>query len=269
MTTPTPIETFEDILAAMERNPHLRAAMRQHILDQEFLQLPSIVRELQQTVAELAQLVRDYIQSTNERLDRLERDVAELKAGQANLQQDVAELKIGQARLESDVAELKTGQARLESDVAELKTGQARLDGNMNRLIGSDYERKAARRAGRLVQRHLGISGFRVIYAITTPDQNRIPDLLNRAIAEGAITADEADELENADIILESDGQYTVTEVSVVLDEDDVKRSRERADLLVKVTTAPVKATAIGTHALASAVQFAANNEVVIMHLPE
>ena len=36
----TPIATFEDILAALENNPRLQAALRQHVLDQEFLQLP-------------------------------------------------------------------------------------------------------------------------------------------------------------------------------------------------------------------------------------
>ena len=42
---PTPIAAFEDILAAMESNPQLLAAMRHHIPGQEFLQLPAIVRE--------------------------------------------------------------------------------------------------------------------------------------------------------------------------------------------------------------------------------
>ncbi len=93
MTTPTPIATFEDILAAMENNPSLQAAMRQHVLDQEFLQLPAIVRELQQTVAELAQLVRDYIATTNARLERLEQDVANLKTDMTQVKTDVAELK--------------------------------------------------------------------------------------------------------------------------------------------------------------------------------
>ena len=276
MTTPTPIETFEDILAAMERNPSLQAAMRQHVLDQEFLQLPAIALRLQQAVEQLAQTLSDFMATTNERLERLEAgqarletDVAELKTDMAEVKADVAELKTGQARLEADVAELKTGQARLEADVAELKTGQARLDGNMNRLIGSDYERKAARRAGRLIQRYLGINTMTVIYAITKPDDNRLPDLLDQARAEGTITTDEADELENADIILAGDGHYAVAEVSVVLDEDDVKRARERADLLAKAATAPVTATVIGTHALDSAVQFATDNDVVIMSLPE
>ena len=93
MTTPTPIATFEDILAAMENNPSLRAAMRQHVLDQEFLQLPAIVRELQQAVARLTQLVEDYITTTNARLDRLEQDMAQVKTDVATLKTDVGDLK--------------------------------------------------------------------------------------------------------------------------------------------------------------------------------
>ena len=56
----------------MENNPRLQAAMRQHVLDQEFLQLPAIVRELQQAVAQLTQLLGDYIAATDARLERIE-----------------------------------------------------------------------------------------------------------------------------------------------------------------------------------------------------
>ncbi len=234
MTTPTPIATFEDILAAMANNPRLAEAMRQHVLGQEFLQLPAIVRELQQTVAELARLVQDFIAATNERLERLEE------------------------RLE-----------RLEQDVADLKAGQARLEGNMNRLIGSDYERKAARRASRLAQRNLSLSGMRVIYAITTPDSNRFPELLDQSVANGNISADQSDELENTDIILAGDGQYVVAETSVTLDESDIRRAREQADLLAKATASDVMATAIGAYALDEAAKYAADHDVVIMTMPE
>ena len=92
MTTPTPITTFEDILAAMEDNPQLQAAMRHHILGQEFLQLPAILRELKRTVADLAQLVREYISATDARLERLEDDVAGIKADVVDLKTDVARL---------------------------------------------------------------------------------------------------------------------------------------------------------------------------------
>ena len=79
--------------------------MRQHVLDQEFLQLPAIVRELQQAVAELAQLVRDYIAATDQRLSQIEQ------------------------RLD-----------RIEGDVAELKTGQQLLQGQFNQFRGESYE---------------------------------------------------------------------------------------------------------------------------------
>ena len=208
----TPIATFEDILAAMESNPRLQAALRQHVLDQEFLQLPAIVRDLQQAVAQLTQLVHDYITATDARLEQIEARLA---------------------RLEGDVTELKAGQARLEGDVTELKAGQARLEGNVNRLIGSDYERKAARRAVRLAQRNLSLRDLHVIYAITTPDSNRLPELLDRAVAAGRIDADEADDLENADVILAGPDHYVVAETSVMVDRNDVMRARNRADLLL------------------------------------
>ena len=36
----TPINTFEDILDAMERDPALRDALRRHVLTDELLQVP-------------------------------------------------------------------------------------------------------------------------------------------------------------------------------------------------------------------------------------
>ena len=248
MTTPTPIETFEDILAAMENNPRLQAAMRQHVLDQEFLQLPAIVRELQQAVqelqqavAQLTQLVHDYIAATDARLEQIE------------------------ARLDR----LEAGQARLESDVAELKTGQARLEGNMNRLIGTDYEQKAARRAGRLAKRYLGMADMRVIYAVTMPDSNQFPEILDNAIKAGRLSASEADELEEIDIVMRGPSEYAAVEVSVTLDENDVQRAQERAGLLSKAITEPVRAVVIGAHTLDSASQLAVANHVAVMTLPE
>ena len=80
----TPINDFQDILDAIERNPALRDALRRHILTDELLQMPV-------------------------RLERVEEDIGVIKG-------DVATLKEGQARLESDVGTLKEGQARLESE---------------------------------------------------------------------------------------------------------------------------------------------------------
>ena len=142
--------------------------MRQHVLDREFLQLPVMMRELKQVVAQLAQTVQDHMATTNARLERLE-------------------------------------------------AGQARLEGNVNRLIGSDYERKAARRASRLARRHLGVNIMRVVYAITTPDDNQLSELLDGAVDTGSVTTDEADEIENTDLVLNGSGLYVVAEHDVAI----------------------------------------------------
>ena len=84
----TPINDFQDILDAIERNPALRDALRRHILTDELLQMPV-------------------------RLERVEEDIGVIKG-------DVATLKEGQARLESDVGTLKEDVSRIGGNVSNL-----------------------------------------------------------------------------------------------------------------------------------------------------
>ena len=275
MTMTTPIVTFGDILTAMESDPKLREAMRQHVLDQEFLQLPVMMRELKEVVAQLAQTVQDHMATTNTRLEQLEAGQAttntrleQLEAGQARLEGSVNRLEGNMNRLEGTVNRLEGTVNRLEGNVNRLEGNVNRLEGNVNRLIGSDYERKAARRASRLARRHLGVNTMRVIYAITTPDDNQLSELLDGAVDTGDITTDEADEIENTDLVLNGSGLYVVAEVSVTLDNEDIRRAQKRASLLAQATTEPVKAAAICAHALDTAIKSAAEHDVTIMILP-
>jgi len=81
-------------------------------------------------------------QQTNQRLDRIEADVAELKTDVAELKTDVAELKTDVAELKTDVAELKADVARLKTDVARLETNVARLETNVARVETDVYKSK-------------------------------------------------------------------------------------------------------------------------------
>ena len=75
----TPVNTFQDILDAMEREPTLRDTLRRHILTEELIQLP----------AQFAEHKAEFV---------------ELNANVAVLKTSVAELKTGMARLETNVA---------------------------------------------------------------------------------------------------------------------------------------------------------------------
>ena len=72
-----PINNFQDILDAMERDPDLRDALRRHILTEELLHVPA-------------------------RLERMEGDIGALKEDVSTLKEDVSALKEGQARLEEE-----------------------------------------------------------------------------------------------------------------------------------------------------------------------
>ena len=68
----TPINTFEDILDAMERDPALRDTLRRHILTDELLQMPL---RLEQFITEQ----KDFNSNNLARMDRMEGDAGTLK----------------------------------------------------------------------------------------------------------------------------------------------------------------------------------------------
>ena len=220
MTTPTPIEPFDDILAAMENNPRLQAAMRQHILDQEFLQLPAIVRELQQAVAQLTQLVHDYIAATDARLERIE------------VRLDRIDVRLD--KIEGDVAEIKDQQTTMSGQITS-------MSGQIANLVRSDYESKAIQGSKRLIRRNLAMVTATVIHAGRWNSQPFEENMLSPAMAEGRINRQQADQLEDADCIIrcaDQDGDilHVLAEISIIVQDTDRRRAAERAEILAAAT---------------------------------
>ena len=254
----TSIYTFADILAAMEHNPELRSAMRQHILDLEFQQLPAEMQELRKVVAELRQTLHDFIAAANVRFDRLEAGQAELRAGQD-------ELREGQAQHTTRLERLEAGQAELRSDVEELKAGQRSMQGNIARMIGKEYERTVTRQAIALAGDFLGAPDPQIIWAQTNQDNTELYRLLRAAVKAGRISANESSMIRGADLVLsDGAGGYCLAEVSITLDDSDITRARRRADLLAQAVAAPAQAFVIGTQILDTSRDLAAAQQVTV-----
>ena len=250
----TNINTFEEILQAMERNQALRDAMRRHILTEELMQLPVQVSRMETGVTEL------------------KADVADLKTDVADLKTDVADLKEGQARLEEGQARLEEGQARLETDVAGLKEGQARMSGQLGNIIGSDYERQAARLVGRRMRQRFGLSRIEILQAITLPGKPDLNDLLDRANETGAISQEEADDMELADLALRGlePGErevHVVAEVSLTVQDEDVQHAARRAAIMAKATGGTVHPAVIGESVSIAALETARRERVIFIQL--
>ena len=275
----TTINTFEDLLQALEQNPTLREAMRRHIMTEEVMQLPARVFRLEELVAriatqleELTNVLTRFTEQTNQRLDKVETDVTELKEGQARLEEgqarletDVAGLKEGQARLEARTERLEAGQARLETDVTALKEGQARLETRMDRLetgqirmsgqlshlLGSDYQSHVARLAHRWLQRHFQITQTDTLWVSAASGKQELSAILNQAMESGAISFDEAEDMERTDIVIrgyDPDGNpvHVVIEASLTVQESDIRRAADRTAILEKAVGGPTLAVVIG-----------------------
>ena len=176
-------------------------------------------------------------------------------------------MEAGQTRLESDVEGLKEGQTRLES-------GQTNLSSRFGNIIGSDYERRAAQSARRLVRLGLGMRRARVLLAKTAPDRSEIPELLNETTENGIVSDDEADDLLLADIILTGEGAggepaYAVCETSLTLYDKDVLRAKRRAAILQRASGLTALPAVIGQSAPQGTLDLADQENVAFLRLPD
>ena len=262
----TTINDINDLVRILKDNPEWVETLRGILLTAELLALP-------ERFSEFVRITQEHNTLVDRRLERLESDVAELKAGQARLEDRAERLETGQARLEGRAERLEAGQARLEGRAerleagqARLETGQARLEGNMGNLIGRDYEERVARLAPRRLREQMKIEDAQPISDIA-----RIADA---AAQRGAITSEQADELEDSDLSLlgrNADGSqvYVLAEVSVTVHTNDVSRAKQRAGILEEVDGFPVIPAVIGASISGETADYAARENVTFIRIPQ
>ena len=229
----TTINTFEDILNAMEHNPQLRDALRRHILTDELLHVPAQVLQLQA-------------------------DVSEFRT-------DVSELKEGQARLETLVSNLDTGQGRLEIQVASMA-------GEVGRISGERYEKTAARMLRRIVPEALGLRQCRTVAQAANEDNAHTGGIADTAVARSVITEQEAGQMELADVVVQGrtnsgTAVYVLAEASITVQEHDIERARDRARILEKASGTPTIAAAVGISITAKAADAAQSEKVTFINM--
>lgn len=281
----TTVNTFDDILDILDRNPEYQEALRQRVLDEERRRLPERIDRAVKAVDDLAQTVAEFVRQTNETLakhdarqERAEGQIANLNAATERVLETVADIQNRLATVEDKVDALADVPERLEkleakvdalTDVPERLTnvettvdtmqGQmssmqsqiGTMQGQLNNLTGTEYERRIVRRSRGLVERQLGIRQARLLQAVTVPDNTTVPDLLRNAVAGGVISGEQEEDVDEADLILfgnTSDGSdsYVVAEVSITIDDHDVDRAYRRAAVLHAASGVLAKAAVIG-----------------------
>lgn len=155
-------------------------------------------------------------------------------------------------RIEKDVAELKADVAVLKADMAEVKTNVARLTKDVDFLKGSDLEHRLNRKIRALASQRLKLKGME---AIQTPGQWPNRDFfkaVEEALKDGRITAEQESRIDATDFILSAQRSadrvpvWVAIEASHTVHGSDINRARAAADALRAVFRTDVVAVAAG-----------------------
>lgn len=226
------MSTFDALLRDLRAHPEWREELRRELLDEQLLQVPSLV-------SELAAAQR----RTEERVSELTADVRELAAA-------VHELATRMSELASGMTALATG---MQGMAAELREVGLRTDRALGWVVEFRYRERPWAFFGPIARR------------LRLPGIDELDDLLDAAVADGQLAEPDVDDLRRADAVLRGrrDGEevWLVLEASAKVDESDVRRAADRAELLRR-TGRVVLALVAGEGITTEAVDLAARSGV-------
>jgi predicted RNase H-like nuclease (RuvC/YqgF family) len=227
-------------LKALKEDPEFAAEVRALLLSEDLLNLPPKFDRMEKKVDRIEYKV-DKLEErqtrSEERQDRLEKKVDKLVEEVAGLKQDVDTLKKDVDTLKQDVDTLKKDVDILKKDVDILKKDVDILKKDVDILTkdvaylkGSDRERWYRDRAHAVFGRVI-LKG--------KPFEERAAEILWNAYKRGQISKEERDEVLSSDLLWsgERDGKFVVlvVEVSFTISQDDVERTKKRAEILRKL----------------------------------
>jgi hypothetical protein len=241
--------TMLELIEAVEENMRDQLAVRREDFDALHATVREVAEVQYQTVERVDRLETAIVRLT-EAQERTEERVGELAEAQKRTELRVEELAQAQTRseerldrLEAAVAELVEAQKRTELRMEELAQAQGRLtdalekltkrvdrhDIKLDKLIGSDLER-------RYRESPFGYFG-RLLRKARTVDLRDLEDDLETRLSEA-----ELDDLRLTDVVVygrpklrpDVEGVWLVVKVSAVVDRNDVERAQRRAAALRK-----------------------------------
>lgn len=202
------VEDFHDLIELLAQHPEWRAELRRHVLSEDLIELPALVRQLVEAQAR----AEARLAGVEARLERVE---GRLEGVEGRMD-----------RVEAALERLTEIQARIVTRLGRVEDRLGSLDGKM---LEVDYARRAPSYFSPIARR------LRVV------EDGPLADLLDDAVDAGQLTDDEREEIMRADLVLtgrqRQDGHdvYLVAEISVGVRPHDVERAATRAALLAKL----------------------------------
>jgi len=253
---------FQDLIRLLREHPDWREELRALLLTQELLTLPTLVRELAETVAHLADRMDQLTQAVAHltvRLDQLTARVDQLAEMVAHLAEEQQRLAEEQRRMAEEQGRLAEEQGRMAEEKQRLTEGQQRFEVQMGEMRGWFLEER--------YRTHAPAYFGRFLRQVQPVHIGRLADALRERLPEGELA-----EVLLADLILTGrlptpPGPaeiWVVLEVSATVDRGDVEQAQRRAAVL-RQARYPAVAVAAGTETTAGARQVAGEVGVALL----
>ena len=232
------INTTDDLIRALLEQPEFLQAARNLILSQELIDTPNRLDRISEQIAELFRAMAQ----TDRRLEEYI----------ANTDRNVELFNQRFDRLESDMAEVKADIGGLKTDVSVLKTDMTDVKAKLDRQTGIILEQRAHRIILNIAKDHLDLTRGSILKSDFIDMGRRLRDGIDDAEEKGLITEDEADDLRLIDLIIRGRRRsdrvhvHVAIEVSQTINNDDITRARDRAKTLAAVTGTESIAAVIG-----------------------
>ena len=213
-------ELLRRIITAVTAHPEVREPLLRVLLTDEFLNLPTEVKELREEMREGFRAVNQRIDATNrslnERIDATNQTMRE---------------------------QFQAVNERIDENTRSIRT----LTGQVGELRGEAYERRCAEQIDAALIDHFDIAAL--------ADRTSINRQLVQARRSGLLSREEYEGGRNVDIIAqeqmegETPSRLASIEVSATFNEDDLKNAAERAATIARITGVPTRAFLITRNA--------------------
>ena len=168
------------------------------------------------------------------------------------------------------MSEAKTDIKELKTAVSGLVATTNRLDGSVSKLLGADAERYVHANIDHILRREdPELRRIYILKSVSQPIDPHLSDQIDEAADNGTVTQNEQQALRVVDLITRAqvkgstDPIYHAIEISVVVDENDVQRSIDRADTLSRATGDKTVPAVIGGVIIPAAIALAQTHGVL------
>ena len=301
MTLPTAVNDIADLSRILQENPEWREHFRALLLTPEILELPAalaaLTAELREFIAEqrlrneeqreinaradarmdaLTTELREFIAEQREinaraeaRMDALTTEVRQFIAEQRRWNEEQRQWNAKQQQWNEEQrqtnAAIFTRLDRVEADIKDIK-------GDLSQLKGRQAERDTHRNIVNLLQgNHPGLRRIVILKSDLIPFATELNDRIDDAEDEGLITAEERKALRAVDLVVRAidrdtrETLYFAVEVSRTVNNHDVIRAADRAEILGRIVRAQGIGAVVGGAVIPQAVQRAQERGVSVI----